>query len=64
MAFYSDDPEVDFDRWDAEQQKELEKLPLCDYCDNRIQEEFYYEINGDNICVACLEKHFRREVWL
>lgn len=62
--FYSDDPNADFDRWDAEQQKELEALPVYDYCDEHILEEFYYEINGDIICADCLDKHFKREVLL
>lgn len=59
---YSDDPNADFDHWDAERQKEIEALPVCDYCDEHILGEFYYEINGDNICEACLEKHFKKEV--
>lgn len=59
---YSDDPIADFDRWDKEQNAWLKKLPKCDYCDEHIQDEFYYEINDDIICRDCLESHFRKEV--
>lgn len=45
--FYSDDPIADYDRYDAEQNKRLAKLPVCADCDYPIQDEFAYYINGD-----------------
>ena len=59
--FYTDDPLSDFHRHDAQQQRELDKLPKCDYCDHPIQTH-YYQINGDNVCPECLENHFRKDV--
>lgn len=61
MIFPSDDPKADFDRWDAEQTKALEALPVCDYCDEPIQDDYFYEINGDVVCQECLDRNFRKE---
>lgn len=63
LVFYrTDDPAADFDRWDAEQEAELEKLPVCSYCDLPIQDEYFYEINDEVICEECLNQNFRKSV--
>lgn len=59
---WTDDPLNDFHRHDAEQQNELDKLPKCDICDRPIQDDHYYQINGDNVCPECLDNHFRKDV--
>lgn len=59
---YSDDPLMDFDRYDREQAKQLAELPVCDYCNEPVQDDHYYLINGDNVCPDCLEIEFRKEV--
>jgi len=41
---------------------ELAKRPVCHYCEDHIQEEFYYEINGEIICEHCLDLLFKKEV--
>lgn len=58
--YRTDDPLADFHRWDAEQQRELNKLPKCAYCDEPIQEDYCYEINDEPICNACVEAHHRK----
>ena len=60
--FRSDDPGVDFDRWDAEQNQQREELPVCDVCDKTIEDYHYYLINGDCICISCMETYFKKEV--
>ena len=60
--FYSDDPIADFERHDAKQQAELDKLPRCCECDEPIQEEFCYEINGELICDSCMNDNHRKVV--
>lgn len=60
--FYSDDPAADFDRYDREQAKRLAQLPKCDICDQPIQDDHYYLINGDNVCPGCLDDQFRKEI--
>ena len=59
--FYTDDPIADFNRWEAEQEKKLERLPVCADCDNPIQDETAFYINGEWICADCIEA-YRREV--
>lgn len=54
---WTDDPLGDFDRWDAEQERELERLPICCECGNRIEDDFCYEINDEIICEACMEQY-------
>lgn len=54
-----------YDLWEAhdrEQAKRLAELPVCDVCDDPIDDDFYYEINGENICEHCMDQFFRKEV--
>jgi formylmethanofuran dehydrogenase subunit E len=51
--------------WEAHEaklEKALSERIHCDYCGHAIQEDFYYEINGDMICDSCLERHFYRVI--
>lgn len=57
----SDDPALDFARYDAEQARRLAKLPTCEICGDAIQQERAFEKNGFWICDQCLENN-RREV--
>ena len=56
----TDDPISDFERWDAEQQEELEGYPKCECCGEHITDDFFYIIADEYICEACLESEFRR----
>lgn len=60
--YYSDDPVRDFERYSAQQERELARLPKCGYCCEPIQEHFCFEINDELICVHCLKQNYRREV--
>lgn len=51
-----------YDRYEAERQRELDKLPKCEYCGEPITDEHLYDINGDVICEACLNDNFRKPV--
>lgn len=53
----TDNPCADFDRWDAEQQRQLELLPVCCECGEPIQDDFCYQINDEVICEACIEQY-------
>ena len=59
--FYTDDPARDFARWDAEQNRRLRRLPRCADCGEFVQEDSYFLINDEVICIACLE-HYRKLV--
>jgi formylmethanofuran dehydrogenase subunit E len=58
--YYTDDPVADFLRYDAEREEKLEKLPRCSECDEPIQDEFCYEINGELICEECMSAYHRK----
>ena len=55
----TDDPFRDFDEWEREQQRKLERLPVCSWCGLRIQEEKALCIGGEWMCGRCEEKHRR-----
>lgn len=57
QVFYSDDPLADFDAWDKHQNKQLERLPVCMDCEQHIQDETAYYINGEWICQACMSAY-------
>lgn len=58
---FTDDPIADFERYDSEQQAMLDELPLCEYCEEPIQDNYYYEIDNECICEDCLNRNFRKE---
>lgn len=58
--FRCGDPLDDFNRLEREQQKWLETLPVCDVCDEPIQDEHYFQKDGENICLHCLEHFMKR----
>ena len=58
--WYSDNPVADFERWDRDREKKLIHLPRCSCCDEPIQDDFCYEINGELICENCMETQHRR----
>ncbi len=49
------------DRYEAEREKELEKLPECCYCGEHIQQDYAYCINDEWICDDCID-FFRKSV--
>lgn len=54
-----------YDLWkqhEEEQQEQLEKLPICEYCGKHIQDDYYYEIDKVCICENCLNENFRKDV--
>lgn len=54
---WTDDPVRDAANYDAEREKILEQLPLCNECNERIQDEYYFEVRGWTICPECMEGH-------
>ena len=62
MCFRTDDPIADFNRWNAEQESWLVERPVCADCDEPIQDDHCFEINGEYICPRCMEDLHRRDV--
>ena len=58
----TDNPLADFASWDAEQTAELERLPECTDCGERVQDDHYYLINDEVICPNCLESGYRKDI--
>lgn len=50
-----------FNAYDRQQQKKLDRLPVCEYCREPIQDDFYYEIDGEILCHDCLDEVYRKE---
>jgi formylmethanofuran dehydrogenase subunit E len=48
-----------FDIYDRQQERWLASLPKCDLCNEPIQDEYGYMINGNLICEECLIQNFR-----
>jgi formylmethanofuran dehydrogenase subunit E len=52
---WTDDPIADFNRHDAEQQKHLNRLPVCYGCGEPIQQDDAVCIEGFWFCDDCLD---------
>ena len=52
------DPIDDFNRYDAEQQRELDRLPVCDCCGDPIQDDVYYDFGNEIFCKECLDSNY------
>ena len=55
--FYTGDPLRDFDLYETQQQRKLDRLPKCSECDEPIQDERLIEFNGELICPQCLKEN-------
>lgn len=58
--YYTYDPVADFNRYDADRQRELDRLPICAECGHPITDEHLFEINGVLICEECLNDNYRK----
>ena len=47
---------------EREMEQRLARRPVCSYCEQPIQDDFFYEIDCEKVCPECLELHFRRMV--
>lgn len=63
---FTDNPIADFNRWDAEQAREeaehRETLPICVYCQQPIEDDWCYELDGECYCEKCMKENHRK--WL
>ncbi len=60
MIFRTDSLSRDIDSYERAQAQALAKLPRCSECDEPIQDDFCYEINGEIICEECLKEYRKR----
>ncbi len=50
------------DEHEREQDEALESLPKCDQCVEPIQDDYYFEINGEHICEDCLHRYYKKYI--
>lgn len=58
----TDDPLADFNAWDAEREAQLEKLPICADCGERVMDDHFFLINDEVICPDCLDAGYRKSI--
>lgn len=51
-----------FEEYEASQEAELKRLPVCCECDYPIQDEYCFEFEGEYICEKCLKENHRKPV--
>lgn len=51
-----------FEQHEAEQARQLKRLPLCDYCHEHITDTHYYEFDGKKVCPDCMEYYHKKEL--
>ena len=55
--------EDNYSQWEhheRRQQQWLEKRPVCCYCDQHIQDEELFDIEGELYCKQCLVNNFQK----
>lgn len=56
----TNDLDADIRRHYEEEDSRHKRLPKCDCCHDTIDDEDYYDINGEILCYECLNKKYRR----
>lgn len=46
--------------YEAQQEKALARLPICTYCEQPIQDDYLFDIDGELYCEECAKDLFRR----
>ena len=60
--YRTDNPLRDFDRHEAEQEEALKRLPVCQICGERIQDEYAFNIFGDWYHEECYKKDYLKSI--
>ena len=50
-----------YSQWEANErrlERELARRPVCSFCEEHIQEDQFYCVNGEYICKHCMETQF------
>ncbi len=53
----TDNPFRDFWLKDMRDSEWLDSRPVCDQCEEPIQDDYYWLINGEKFCERCLDWH-------
>lgn len=47
------------DTYQAEQDAQLKRRPICSYCNEPIQDDYLFDIDGELYCEECMKDLFR-----
>jgi formylmethanofuran dehydrogenase subunit E len=59
---YCPDNYSQWENHERQQEAWLRKRPVCCYCGEHIQDDYFYQINDEVICKDCLDGQFRKYV--
>jgi len=59
--FYTDDPVADAESHLAEQDRQLERYPRCEYCGHEIQDEKLFDFDGDLYHRSCVVEQWQKD---
>jgi formylmethanofuran dehydrogenase subunit E len=54
---FIDEAKRDFEYWDQELNRRLERRPYCEICGEHIQDEFAFYHDGTWICERCIKEN-------
>lgn len=57
---YTDDPVRDYESYDRERAEREAHLPHCEYCGAAL--DTWYNINGEIICLDCLNENYKQHL--
>lgn len=60
MSFLIQDHEIH----EREKERRLMALPICDRCEEPIQDDYKYVINGEQLCEECFRDYVYREIMI
>ena len=46
---------------ERERERRLLSFPICERCRERIQDEDYYDVDGEILCEECMKRKYRRK---
>jgi len=47
-------------QYEQEQEKLRERLPICEECGHRIEDDYAYDLDGTVICEDCMGRKYKR----
>lgn len=59
--FRHGDPHDDFGELDAKEARYYARLPKCERCKATIEEEDYFDIDGEILCEDCVKEKYQRK---
>ena len=62
MAYRTDNPVLDAERYYGDQDEALEKLPECSHCGHPIQDDYLFDVNGKLFCKECMWENFKKNI--